>query len=113
MLAGIGLKAGINAARDLLQKGIPIVFSDGTHGWRLLPDGHREIRQKRRWPEFPEWDEKASAMEALAAACGAHAYCSQKYRYLNIELRRGTATQEQYYALHEIADLIEMLTDQD
>ena len=68
---------------------------------------------RKRWPEFDGWDEKADAIETLARACGAHAYCSQKYRYLNIELRRGTATQEQYYTLHEIADLIETLTDQD
>jgi hypothetical protein len=68
---------------------------------------------QKRWPAFEGWDEKAEAIETLAKACGAHAYCSQKYRYLNVELHQRSATKEQFLALHEIADMIEKLTDQD
>jgi len=67
----------------------------------------------KRWPEFDGWDEKAEAVETLAKAVGAHAYCSQKYRHLNIEVRRQDSTREQHVALEEVASMIEALTDLD
>jgi hypothetical protein len=67
----------------------------------------------KRWPEFDGWDKKAEAIETLAKAVGAHVYCSQKYKYLNIEIRKQSATKEQFLALQVAADMIEQLTDQD
>lgn len=68
---------------------------------------------KARWPEFKGWDEKADAIETLAQACGAYAYCSQKYQYLNIELHQREASSTQFAALHQMADMIELITDQE
>jgi hypothetical protein len=67
--------------------------------------------QRKRWPEFEGWDEKAEAIETLATVLGAHAYCSQKYQYLNVEIRRQDCTREQHLALEEVASMIEALTD--
>ncbi|WP_299289068.1 hypothetical protein [uncultured Tateyamaria sp.] len=66
---------------------------------------------KRRWPEFHGWDEKAEAIEILAQACGAYVYCSQKHKYLNVEVQRKASTPAQTKALYVLADLIEQLTD--
>lgn len=70
-------------------------------------------KAKRRWPEFAGWDEKAEAIETLALACGAYAYCSQKYQHLNVELQQRDSTRTQMAALHEMADMIEKLTDRE
>lgn len=67
----------------------------------------------KRWPQFDGWDEKAEAIETLAEAVGAHAYCSQKYKYLNVEVRQQSASKEQFLALQVVAELIEQATDQD
>ena len=68
---------------------------------------------EKRWPQFEGWDEKALAIETLAQACGAHVYCAQKYQYLAVEIQRRASTPEQMQALHEVADMIETLTDYD
>jgi hypothetical protein len=67
----------------------------------------------KRWPEFDGWDEKAEAIETLAKAVGAHAYCSQKYQHLNVEIRRKDCKRGQHIALEEVASMIEALTDLD
>lgn len=71
------------------------------------------ILTKKRWPQFPGWDEKAIAIENLAEACGAYAYCSQKYQYLSVELHKKNASSRHFRALSEFADLVEMATDRD
>ena len=71
------------------------------------------VLTKKRWPEFNGWDEKAIAIETLADACGAYAYCSQKYQYLNIELHIRDSNRRHFLALQELADLIELATDQE
>ncbi|MHA3915820.1 hypothetical protein [Halovulum sp. GXIMD14793] len=121
-LKEIAARAGTEAAFATLSEGIPIVFRSGADLCRLWPDGHVEklaedgqkaaTKPRKRWPQYDGWDELAEAIETLAKTCGAHAYCSQKYRYLNIELHRRDATREQFIALHKFADLIETLTDQ-
>lgn len=68
---------------------------------------------ERRWPQFDGWDEKATAIEALARACGAHVYCAQKYQYLEVEIQTPARTPELTKALFEIADMIEELTDRE
>lgn len=67
----------------------------------------------KRWPQFEGWDEKAIAIETLAQACGAYAYCSQKHEYLSVELQKKNASRAQFVALHEVIEMIETLTDQD
>ena len=67
----------------------------------------------KRWPQFKGWDEKAIAIETLAQACGAYAYCSQKHKYLNVELHKKDASGPELKALHEVIEMIETLTDQD
>ena len=69
--------------------------------------------KSKRWPKFEGWDEKAEAIETLAEAVGAHVYCSQKYKYLNIEIRKQSASKEQFLALQVVAEMIEQVTDQD
>ena len=49
-----------------------------------------------------------SAIETLAAACGARAQCDQKYEYLDISL---SALRDDQAALLGIADLIELTSD--
>ena len=65
----------------------------------------------RRWPAHPGWDEMATAVETLAAACGGHACCSQKHERLRVELQRPARTPEQTAALHMLAELIEQVSD--
>ena len=68
---------------------------------------------KKRWPQFCGWDEKATAIETLAKTCGAHAYCSQKYKYLNVELHKKKSSGADFLALQQMAEMIEQTTDQD
>lgn len=75
----------------------------------IVKDGTFE----KRWPQFEGWDEKAVAIETLAEACGAGVYCSQKYRYLNVEIQKRACLSGQTKALHEMADMIEKLTDRE
>jgi len=48
----------------------------------------------QRWPDKPGWDEMATAIEVLAAACGAEVFCSQKYEYLRVEIQKSADTVE-------------------
>jgi len=62
---------------------------------------------KQRWPDKPGWDEMATAVEVLAAVCGAKVFCSQKYEYLRIEIQKSAGTVEQSKAMDILVELIE------
>jgi len=67
----------------------------------------------QRWPDKSGWDEMATAVEVLAAACGAQAFCSQKYEYLCIEIQQSARTEEQSKALDVLVELVEQAFDLD
>lgn len=66
---------------------------------------------KQRWPDKSGWDEMATTVEVLAAACGAKVFCSQKYEYLRVEIQESANTVEQSKALDVLVELIEQASD--
>jgi hypothetical protein len=65
----------------------------------------------QRWPDKSGWDEMATAVEVLAAACGAEVFCSQKYEHLRVEIQKSSNTVEQSKALDVLVELVEQASD--
>lgn len=81
-------------------------------GKKKVPDLiERKAKSHNRWPGRKNWEELATAFEAIAEACGAAANCSKNHDYLHIVLERPARSILLNSSLYVIADLIELASE--